>query len=595
MPTSMTHSALYEAGLQHFRAGRILEAQVCCKDALALKPEHADTLHLIGLLSFHSKQYDHAVDWIARALRQTPKPEYLISLGNALQFLGQLDDALKAYEKGVTLKPDDAELWRHMGFVLTKLDRIDEAILVFQHLLKLSPRHREAAHICATLLFDAERFDEAAVYYTRLAEIEPARAETYQLRGLCYQRRSRFEQAIADYERALQLDPGHAATHHNLGLVHLRFGRYDAASNCLDRAIVLDPDRPLFLVSKGLLEIERRQISEAFAAYHRALVIEPDNAYAQWNLSLINMLNGNFDAGWAGREARWKANGAVERTFAQPRWHGQEAIAGKTILLHADEGIGDAIQFSRYVPMVAALGAHVILEVQQPVHPLLSKLPGLSRSQPRDYPLPAFDFHCPLSSLPLAFQTRLDTIPAPVSCLPSIPETLRDELESWLGPHDRFRVGLVWSGNQIHTNDHNRSTTLRVLRPILDLDATFVCLQKDPREQDRITLCECADVMDANEHLTDFLATAALVSCLDLVITVDTSVAHLAGTLGCPVWIMLPFTPDYRWLLDRDDSPWYPTARLFRQSAARDYAPVVECMKRELHGLIAARRPAGAA
>ncbi len=594
MPAARTHSALYEAGLQHFRAGRLLEAQICCKEALALKPEHADTLHLAELLSLHSKQYHHAVEWIAKALRQTPKPEYLLSLGSVLQLLGQLEEALKAYKKGATLKPDDVELWRHIGFVLTKLDRTDEAILAFQHLLRLSPHHKEAADICATLLFETERFNEAADHYSLFAEIEPARAETYQLRGLCYQRTLQFEQAIADYEKALQIDPDHATTHRNLGLVHLRFGRYDAASSCLDRAIVLDPDRPLFLVSKGLLEIERRQLSEAFAAYHRALVIEPDNADAQWNLSLLNMLMGNFDAGWIGWEARWKATGAVERTFAQPRWHGQEAIAGKTILLHADEGIGDAIQFSRYVPMVAALGAHVILEVHQAVHPLLSGLHGVSHSQPRNSPLPEFDFHCELSSLPSAFQTRLDTVPAPVSCLSSIPETLRDQWESWLGPRNRLRVGLVWSGNQNHANDHNRSTTLRVLRPVLDLDATFICLQKDPREQDKITLCECAGVMDPNERLTDFLATAALVSRLDLVITVDTSVAHLAGILGCPVWIMLPFTPDYRWLLDRDDSPWYPTARLFRQSAARDYAPVVERMKRELLRLITAWRSAGA-
>jgi tetratricopeptide (TPR) repeat protein len=589
-----TPSALYADGLKHYIAGRHLDAQACCQRALEIDLEHADTLHLLGLLSLQTRQYDHAVEWITRALRQTPKPEYLLSLGNALQLLGQLDEALKAYNQGVALKPDDAELWRHMGFVLTKLDRTDEAILAFQHLVKLSPHQKEAAHICATLLFEAERFDEAATYFTLFTEIEPACAEVYQCRGLCHQRRSRFEQAIADYERALQLDPNHAATHHNLGLVHLRFGRYDAASCCLNRALVLDPDRPPFLVSKGLLDIERRQFSEAFAAYHQALAIEPGNASAQWNLSLINMLTGNFDAGWAGREARWKANGAVERTFARPRWHGHETIAGRTILLHADEGIGDTIQFSRYVPTVAALGARVLLEVQQPVHPLLSQLPGLSHSQPRDHPLPEFDFHCPLSSLPLAFQTRLETIPAPISCLPSIPETLRDQWQSWFGPRDRFRVGLVWSGNQDHTNDHNRSTTLQMLRPILDLDATFVSLQKEPREQDRITLCECADVMDANEHLTDFLATAALVSCLDLVITVDTGVAHLAGTLGCPVWILLPFTPDYRWLLDRDDSPWYPTARLFRQTAARDYAPVVERMKRELHRLIAAWRPAGA-
>jgi tetratricopeptide (TPR) repeat protein len=556
------------------------------------QPNFADGLHLMGVVAFSRQQYDHAIEWIAGALRQKPKPEYLLSLGHALHLLGRLEEALKAYDKGVTLKPDDAELWKSMGIVLTRLDRANEAILAFQHALKLSPRHKEAAGRCATLLFKTERFDEAIAYYNLCAELDPDRADVYQVRGLCHERKSRFEQAIADYERALQLDPDHADTHHNLALLHLKFGRHDAASRCIDRALALDSGRTLFLISKGLLDSDRQKFPEAIAAYRLALAIEPDNAPAQWNLSLLNMLMGNFEAGWAGREARWKADiGLVERTFARPRWDGQEPIAGKTILLHADEGIGDAIQFSRYVPMVAALGAHVILEVQESAHPLLERLPGLSHSQPRDCPMPEFDLHCPMSSLPLAFQTRLETIPAPVSCLPSIPETLRNQWQSWLGPHDRFRVGLVWSGNPVHVNDHNRSTTLQTLLPILELDATFISLQKDPRQQDRITLRERAGVMDANNHLTDFLATAALVSCLDLVITVDTSVAHLAGTLGCPVWIMLPFTPDYRWLLDRDDSPWYPSARLFRQTAARDYAPVVERMKSELQKLIAVRRP----
>ena len=517
-----TLDALCELGFALLRSGQVAEAEKRCRQALTQQPNFADALHLMGVIAFARQQYDQAVEWIAAALQQSPKPEYLLSLGNALQLLGRLDEALKAYDRGVALKPDDAGLWNSMGFVLTKLDRTDEAVRVFQHVVKLSPRHKEAAQMCATLLVEAKRFDEAVVYYTLCAEIEPGRAEVYQSRGHCHQRRARYEQAIADYERALQL--------------------------------------------------------------------EPDNAHAQWNLSLVSMLMGKFEAGWAGREARWKAMGWVERSFTQPRWHGQKAIADRTILLHADEGMGDAIQFSRYVSMVAALGARVILEVQPPVHPLLAGLPGLSHSLPRGYPLPEFDLHCPLASLPLAFQTRIETIPLPVSCLPSIPKMLRDQWERWLGPHDRLRVGLVWSGNQGHANDHNRSTTLRVLFPLLDLDATFVSLQRDPREQDRITLCECANVRDANEHLTDFLATAALVSCLDLVITVDTSVAHLAGTLGCPVWIMLPFAPDYRWLLDRDDSPWYPTARLFRQDETRDYASVVDRLRRELMAMIRAKR-----
>ena len=584
-----TPAKLCELGFALLKSGQVDEADRCCRRALTQQPDLADGLHLMGIIALSRQQHDHAVEWIAGALRQAPKGEYLLSLGHALHFLGRLDEALKAYDKGVALDPSNAELWKSMGLVLTKLERIEEAILAFQHVLKLSPRHKEAAENCAMLLARSGRFDEAATCYDLCAELEPDRPDVYQNRGVCHERSERLEQACADFERALRLDPDNADNHHNLASVHSKFGRYEVASSCVERALELAPDRVPFLVTKGAIAGERQQFAEAFAAYDRALAIEPDHALAQWNLALMNLLLGNFAAGWAGREAGLQANlGMVERNFVQPLWLGQESIAGRTILLHANEGIGDAIQFSRYVPMVAALGARVILEVQQPVHPLLALLPGLSHSQPHDVPLPEFELHCPLSSLPLAFQTRLETIPPPVSCLASIPKALRDQWEGWLGPHDRIRVGLVWSGNKTHKKDHNRSTTLQALSSILDLEATFVSLQKDPREQDRITLCQRTDIVDAAEHLTDFLATAALVSCLDLVITVDTSVAHLAGTLGRPVWIMLPFTPDYRWLLDRDESPWYPTARLFRQTATRDYAPVVERMKRELQRLIAA-------
>jgi tetratricopeptide (TPR) repeat protein len=588
-PSAATPDALCDLGFALLKSGHVTEADRCCRQALTLQPNFADGLHLMGVIAVSQRQHDQAIEWFAGALRQTPKPHYLLSLGNALQLAERLDEALKAYDRGVSLKPEDAELWNSMGFVLSKLDRTDEAILALQHALKLSPRHLQAAQNCATLLFESKRFDEAVVYYDLCAEIEPDRVDIYLARGGCHSRRLQFQLALADYERALKLDPDHADTHYRIGHAHLNCGRYEAALHSFDRALALTPDRAPFLASKGLAAAEQHLFAEAFAAYDRALAVAPDNALAQWNLALLNMLMGNFAPGWAGREARWRVAelGMAPRTFVEPLWLGQEPIAGRTILLHGDEGLGDQIQFSRYVPMVAALGARVILEVSRAVYPLLSGIPRVAQSLPRDSALPEFDFHCPLASLPLAFQTRVETVPAPISCLPLIPEILREQWESWLGPHDRFRVGLVWSGSTIHKNDRNRSTTLQMLSPLLDLDATFVSLQKEPREQDRITLQGRADVMDAKERLTDFLATAALVSCLDLVITVDTSVAHLAGTLGCPVWIMLPFTPDYRWLLDRDDSPWYPTARLFRQTATRDYTPLVERMKDELQRLVA--------
>jgi hypothetical protein len=239
--------------------------------------------------------------------------------------------------------------------------------------------------------------------------------------------------------------------------------------------------------------------------------------------------------------------------------------------------------------MLAERGARVVLAVQPPLQRLLSDLSGVSQCIPMSAvsTLPAFEWHCPVSSLPLAFATRLDTIPSATPYLPSPATSLVQAWEDRLGPRAKLRVGLVWSGSPTHTNDVNRSTSLRSLSRILDVDATFISLQTDPRPGDRAQL-EQTDIVDLTTHLTDFAETAALVSCLDVVITVDTSVAHLAGALGRPTWILLPWTPDYRWLLDREDSPWYPTMRLFRQTATRDYTSVLDRVRSELLALISA-------
>ena len=355
----------------------------------------------------------------------------------------------------------------------------------------------------------------------------------------------------------------------------------------------LRPNFAVTVANKAVSLADLRRFDEAFAAYHLARAIDPNHAATDWNLALLQMLTGNFEAGWAGREARWRipALSAGYPKFSQPMWLGKETIDGKTVLIHTDEGLGDSIQFARYAPMVAALGARVILVVEDAVCPLLSGLTGVSQCLPKSAgTLPAFDLHCPIFSLPLAFGTRLETIPSATPYLPSPAESRLRAWEDRLGPHDRLRVGLVWAGNPNHNNDYNRSIPLRTLARILDVDATFVSLQKEPRPDDRTVLLARTEIVDLTAHLTDFAETAALVSCLDLVITVDTSVAHLAGALGRPTWILLPYTPDYRWLLDRDDSPWYPTARLFRQDETRDYASVLDRVRSELAAMISGRK-----
>ena len=556
-----------------------------------MDPNHADTLHLMGLLSLHAKQYDHAVEWISRAIRQEPKTDYLTTLGTTLVKLGRREEALKAFDKAVQLNPLDADLWRNLGNVLLDVERPADALLSFQHALKLNPRHFDAANKAGQLLHQSERFEEALVHFNLSDKLEPNHLPTLHMRTLTLHKLKRFEEALAGSKRALKLDPANTDACNNIGNVLRSLGRNEEALPWFDRALELRPNFAAAVTNKAVTLVELHRFDEAFAAYHRATAIDPSYAAAEWNLALLEMLTGNFDAGWAGREARWKipAISFHYPKFSQPMWLGKEPIDGKTILINVDEGLGDTIQFARYIPMVVARGARVILAVQDALCPLLSDLPGVSQCLPLSTSeWPAFDMYCSLSSLPLAFATRLETIPSRTPYLPAPAESCVHVWEQRLSRRDRLRVGLVWSGNPTHDNDHNRSISLRVLARILDVDASFVSLQKDPRPDDRAALLDRTEIADLTAHLVDFAETAALVSCLDLVITVDTSIAHLSGALGRPTWILLPYTPDYRWLLDRDDSPWYPTVRLFRQSETREYESVLDSVRTELLALVSA-------
>jgi tetratricopeptide (TPR) repeat protein len=520
-------------GRRQMQAGRSLDAQLCCRQALALEPNHVDTLHLMGLLSLQAKQYDHAIAWIARANLQDRKADYLCSLGIALEQQGLHSEALKAFDRGVKVKPDDAELWAALGNAHARLGHQAEALLSCQRVAKLNPPNPD---LCNTI------------------------------------------------GASLQM-----------------LGCDEEALKWFDKAIVLRPSFVRALLNKAFTLTQLQHFDAAFATFDQAKAIDPDHADLKFLLSLLHLLTGNFEAGWAGREARWQTEtrpGSYPQ-YAQPMWRGDADVAGKTILVLEDEGLGDAIQFARYIPMLAARGARIVLLVGDPVHPLLSQLPGVAQCIPKSLrALPAFDMHCPICSLPLAFGTRLETIPSAVPYLPVPPA---ERVQAWErrlrdrpGPRGGLRVGLAWSGRPTHVNDRNRSLPLRSLLPLLDCGATFVSLQKDVRPEDAATLREQAHIVDLTAQLTDFAETAALVSCLDLVITVDTAVAHLAGALARPTWLLLPFTPDYRWLLDRDDSPWYPTMRLFRQDSRRDYTGVIAQVRAELVARASSQPSAGA-
>jgi ADP-heptose:LPS heptosyltransferase len=409
------------------------------------------------------------------------------------------------------------------------------------------------------------------------------------MRAIVLRHLKRFDEAIADNLRAMDLDPTNPDICNNMGAILGALGRIEEALSWYDRSLAINPNVARNITNRASALYELGRFDDAMATYRRAMSADPDLAEAPWNLALVQMLVGDFKAGWSGREARWKIPAMASRylDLHQPMWLGTESVAGKTVIVCQDEGLGDAIQFARYVPLLAARGAHVILIVDEPLCSMLSGLKGVSQCLPKspDTLVPPYDFHVPISSLPLAFGTELDSIPAE----PYFPCPMADRVQAWedrLGPREKLRVGIVWSGNPAHRNDHNRSISLRALSRILDVDATFVSLQKAPRPEDVESLLERPDIVDFTADLTDFAETAALVSCLDLVIAVDTSVAHLAAALGRPAWILLPYVPDYRWLLGRDDSPWYPTVRLFRQTETREYESVIERLRAELAAAI---------
>jgi len=620
-----TPATWFEAGLRLLQAGQLAQAEQCGRQALTIDQGHADSLHLMGLLCVASKQYDLAIEWFAMAIRQKGDvADYFVNLGMALHRKERFDEAIKCYDRALMLNPDQieiwlrmaellqhqerfdeaikafdravtldnarADIWYRMGEILQQQKRVDEALLSFDQALKVKPDHREAANASGLLYFETKRYEDALARFSRSAEIDPTQAGAFNFISRCQWPLRRYEEALASVRKAHEVAPDSPEITRNVGLLLQGLSRHEEAMVWLEKALALRPDFPQALNDRSVSLMALRRIDEAFADIDRAIALDPECPDYRWNRSMAQLLVGNFDDGWQGREWGRKSTVLVfeDRKFEAPHWFGEKPIADKTILLHSDEGLGDTIQFSRYAAMVAKLGARVILEVEAPLQALLTGLEGVSLCLPKNAELPAFDLHCPIGGLPLAFKTRLDTIPASPSCIAPLPQARLSAWQDRLGVHDRLRVGLVWSGNPLHTNDRNRSTSLRQMSSIFDDRVRFYSLQKAPRPEDKAALSERSDVIDLTEYLTDFVETAALISHLDLVITVDTSVAHLAATLGRPTWILLPHTPDYRWLLDRDDSPWYPSVRLFRQDERRNYDSALACVREALGALIGA-------
>ncbi|HTR85589.1 MAG TPA: tetratricopeptide repeat protein [Reyranella sp.] len=530
-------------GLALVRLGRFDEALAACDRALALAPDDADTLSHRGL---------------------------------ALHGLRRLDEALASYDRALALRPGFAEALANRGATRQHLQQFDGALLDFDRALRLRPDMPDALYNHGVTLYDLGRYEQALESYDRALALVPDHVHALANRGSALIELRRHQDALESFDRALALAPDHAGAWCVRGSALRSLARLDEALASHDRALALRPDFVQALGERGTTLNAMARYGDALENYERAVGLWPEYAQGHVNIGLLRLLLGDFPGGWAKYEWRkkLKGSGAINRAFVQPLWSGAEDLAGKTILVYSEQGLGDTIHFCRYVPMLAARGARVVLGVQESLLGLVASLPGVSEIVALTAPLPPFDFHSPLLGLPLAFDTLPETIPAPVPYLRATDEAAR-KWATRLSSTRRPRIGLVWSGSTLHANDQIRSIGLRALLPLLQIEATFVSLQKDVRPADAELLARRKDILDFGRELGDFSDTAGLVEQLDLVISVDTAVAHLAGALGKPVWILLSFVPDWRWQLDRSDSPWYPTARLFRQDETRSWSDVV--------------------
>jgi tetratricopeptide (TPR) repeat protein len=654
--------ALAQALALH-QQGRVAEAEPLYAAILAVRPDHFDALHMLGIIKLARGQLGEALRLIASAMRlRTPTPQILMNhgivlgalnrhdealasfdsairhkskyaeahnsrgtvlaalgrneealascrkalaikpnypeahynLGNFLGALGRYEAALKSYDRALALRPDLVEALCNRGGTLRQLQRLDEALASCDRALALRPGLAEAHSNRSMILHDMKRDDEALASCDQALAVRPDYVEALSNRGAILNELKRYDEALASYDRALALRPDHAEALYNRGNCLHELTRYEEALASYDRALAVRPDDARTFNNRGKVLKELTRYDEAVASNDRALTLEPDNITAHRNAASLRLVTGDFSRGWPEYEWRWKkaAMARARRHFPQPLWLGEEEISGKTILLHSEQGLGDTIQFCRYVPLVAARGARVILDVQRPLQGLMRSLAGAPQIVAAGDPLPDFDLHCPLMSLPLAFKTRLETIPSGAPYLVAPSQAVMD-WDARIGAKRRPRIGLAWSGNAAHERDHDRSISLRAFLPMLDIEATFVSAQKDVRAEDAAVLDERSDILQFGDQLGDFSDTAALVSQLDLVISVDTSVAHLAGALAKPVWVLLSYIPEWRWLLDRGDSPWYPTARLFRQDHTRTWDSVIIRVREALREIIERQQAGG--
>jgi tetratricopeptide (TPR) repeat protein len=542
------------------QAGNLDEAEFIYREILRLDPSEPRAWYVLGMLHQTRKQPVEAERCFRQALRYRPdEAEGYYQLGSALLQQGKQDEAAANYVRCLELRPNYAEALANLGYIRGEQNKYEEAEALCRRALELNPQYAEVHHNLGNILKD----------------------------------QSKFEEAVPVFQQALRLKPDYLKAHLNLGIALVLQNKPEEAEACMRRALEIEPDNFEVINSLGATLSAQGRLREAIACYQQALRLYPDFAEAHWNLALASLLLGDFELGWSEFEWRWKC----PRTkpwfaFEQPQWDGS-SLAGKIIVLQEEQGLGDILHFVRYAALAKKQDATVILHCPRKMTRILASCRGVDRVVGRGEPLPLHHYYAPLLSLPRLFKTNLETIPGEVPYLfadPGLVAYWRQELAAIRG----FRIGIVWQGNPSHPWDRPRSIPLAAFEPLARVPGVrLISLQKGPGTEqiaalaDRIPMVSFGSQVD--EASGAFMDSAAIMKNLDLVVTADTSAAHLAGALGVPVWVAIFTTPDWRWLMDREDSPWYPTMRLFRQTRLGDWAELFERMAKALEQLVASR------
>jgi len=567
-----------DLGITLHMLGRTHEALACLALVVAQEPNRADVWAVLAIAQGQLGQIDTAIAHFEKAVAIAPaNPQHWSNYGAFLSQHQEPQKALDCYEKALALNPDLAAALSNKGVLLKELGRLDEGIAACRQAIALAPDLADAYSNLGMLLKEKGELDEAIAACERALVLNPHAVSALNNLGNAYQEKNELERARRVYAQAIALNPQDAKAYGNLANALQKEDEVEAAIAAYEKALAVQPGYALALNNMGNAYLRKGDVVQAITCYERAIAADPQYPEARFHLGMVQLLTGDYAAGWAGYEYRWQMaeflrhNGKPE--FRVPRWDGSP---GQRVLLVNEQGLGDRLQFVRYGALVQQAGCVPIYPCPQVFGSVVAGCPALTEILPEGSPLPPFDAYVPLLSLPLVL--GCPPIPAAIPYLfaPAHP------IGEVMAPHRReLNVGLVWATSLSHKTAGRRSIPLSSLRVLISQnpDIRFFALQKDLNSDEEAVWHELPELIDLREHLTDFGATAAAIQALDLVISVDTAVAHLAGAMGAPVWVLLPFMPDWRWLLDRNDSPWYPTARLFRQTRPGDWQPVLAAIQ----------------